>query len=79
MQPTEQPRRSMIYRLLLNHGAEFEACGDSSVAMRYPGDISETDQAATMGIADLSPLPRIGMPNEDTPLGKCVRGILYSC
>lgn len=57
----------MVYRLLLEHGAEFEVCGDASVAMCYPGNIGEADNAAALGIADLSPLPRVGLKGRDTP------------
>lgn len=66
--PHEQPRRSMIYRLLQESGAEFEAYGDTSVAMRYPGNAAEAECARRMGIADLSPLPRTGFKGKDTPV-----------
>ena len=75
MQPIEQPKRSMIYRLLLDHGAEFEAYSDSSIAMRYPGNISEAENAKSMGIADLSPLPRIGFKGKDTPVWLKQQGV----
>lgn len=57
----------MVYRMLLERGAEFEPCGASSVAVRYPGNIAELDSARTMAIADLSPLPRVGFKGRDTP------------
>lgn len=75
MQPTDQPRRSMIYRLLLENGAEFETCQDSAVAMRYPGNAAEAEQSQSMGIADLSPLPRIGFKGKDTPLWLKQQGV----
>ena len=67
IQPTDQPRRSMIYRVLLEHGAEFESYQDTAIAMRYPNNSSETEDAKKMAIADLSPLPRIGFKGKDTP------------
>lgn len=66
IQPTDQPRRSMIYRLLVKHGAEFESYQDTAIAIRYPNNSGETEDAKHMAIADLSPLPRIGFKGKDT-------------
>ena len=76
MQPIEQPKRSMIYRLLLEHGAEFEPYEDAAIAMRYSGNDAEIDDAKTMGIADLSPLPRVGFKGKDTPGWLTQQGVL---
>ena len=76
IEPTEQPRRSMVYRMLLDHGAEFEPHQDTAIAMRYPSNENELDNAKTMGIADLSPLPRVGFKGKDTPSWLLEQGVL---
>ena len=57
----------MLYRTLLEHGAEFETYRDTAIAMRYPNNSGETNNAKSMGIVELSPLPRIGFKGKDTP------------
>ncbi len=64
---TDFIRRSMIYRVLDSHEAVFEPIGESAVASHFGDVATETEQAKTMAIADLSPLPRIGFKGPDTP------------
>ena len=59
--PAEQPRRSPLYRALEAHGARFEALGGFAIAENYGREAAaETAQAGSLGLADLTPLPRIG-------------------
>ncbi len=55
-QPTDHKRRSFIYRQLESAGAEFASHADAAVANRFRNE----GDASTLGLADLSPLPRIG-------------------
>ena len=55
--PSRFPRRSFVYRQLLNAGAEFAEIGDAAVAVRYPG---RGGLASRLALADFSPLPRCG-------------------
>lgn len=66
-EPAQHPRRSMIYRILCEAGAEFEVLADAAVAMRYAGGGDEVALARRMGLADLSPLARTGFKGRDTP------------
>ena len=75
VQPTDQPRRSMIYRLLVEHGAEFESYQNTAIAMRYANNNGETENAKHMAITDLSPLPRIGFKGKDTPIWLQQQGV----
>ena len=54
-------RRSFVYRVLAGEGAAFEDIAGAAVATGF-GDEIETEIAAarSMGLADLSPLPRSG-------------------
>ncbi len=63
--PHNMPRRSMLYRVLLQHGAVFEHVGDGAIAAHY-GRPDELDTARSLGIADLSPLNRSGFKSRDT-------------
>ena len=59
--PAEEPRRSPLYRALEAHGARFEALGDFAVAQDMGREAAaEAAQAESLGLADLTPLPRIG-------------------
>ena len=59
--PAEQARRSPLYRALMAHGARFEPLGGYAVARDFGRDAAdEAAQAEALGLADLSPLPRIG-------------------
>ena len=59
--PTEQTRRSPLYRALAADGARFEPLGGYAVARDFGRDAAvKAAQAESMGLADLTPLPRIG-------------------
>ncbi len=61
MTPTEAQRRSFVYRKLVATGATFEEVNGYAAAMTCGADeAAETAQAKVLGIADLSPLRRIG-------------------
>jgi sarcosine oxidase subunit gamma len=57
--PQNARRRSFHYRDLLAAGARFRALSDATVAFSY-GGADEVDIARNLGLADLTPLPRIG-------------------
>ncbi len=65
--PTALPRRSFIYRALQQAGARFAAVNDAAIAVDFgrPAE-AEAAQARSMGIADLSVLPRIGFKGAGT-------------
>ncbi|MFQ5759379.1 MAG: sarcosine oxidase [Acidiferrobacterales bacterium] len=65
--PVQHLRRSMIYRVLTEAGAQFEVLADTAVAMRYADGGDEVALARRMGLADLSPLSRTGFKGRDTP------------
>ena len=59
--PAEERRRSPLYRALEAHGARFEALGDFAIAQDMRGEAAaEAAQAESLGLADLTPFPRIG-------------------
>ncbi len=59
--PAEQTRRSPLYRALAAHGARFEALGGFALAQDFGREAAaEAAQAESLGLADLTPLPRIG-------------------
>ena len=59
--PTERTRRSFLYRELESAGAEFEELNGAAAAMRYGGDAAtEAAQARSLGLSDISALPRTG-------------------
>ncbi len=59
--PAEERRRSPLYRALEAHGARFETLGDFAVAQDFGREAAaEVTQAGSLGLADLTPLPRIG-------------------
>ena len=59
--PAEQTRRSPLYRALAAHGARFEALGGFALAQDFGREAAaEAAQAEALGLADLTPLPRIG-------------------
>src|SRR5882724_304570 len=61
VEPHAQPRRSFVYRKLLDMGAHFAPINGGSVAMSFGDDVEdEARLARRLGIADLSPLPRTG-------------------
>lgn len=63
---TATQRRAFHYRDLEKAGATFKTVTDASVAWSY-GDDQKAEKAAatTLGIADLSPLPRTGYKGRD--------------
>ena len=59
--PAEERRRSPLYRALEAHGARFEALGGYAVASDFRrGAAADVAQAESLGLADLTPFPRIG-------------------
>ncbi len=59
--PAEEQRRSPLYRALEAHGARFEALGGYAVASDFGREAAaEAAQAEALGLADLTPFPRIG-------------------
>jgi sarcosine oxidase subunit gamma len=59
--PQDHSRRSFLYRELESAGAEFEEINGAAVAMRLGGDAAaEAAQARSLGLCDLSGLPRTG-------------------
>jgi len=61
LQPSERPRRSFLYRELESAGAEFEELNGAAAAMRIGDDAAaEAAQARSLGLCDLSALPRTG-------------------
>jgi len=65
--PTAFSRRSCIYRLLQQAGARFAPISDAAITVDFGKPIeAEAAQARTMGIADLSVLPRTGFKGVGT-------------
>ena len=59
--PAEESRRSPLYRALEAHGARFESLNGFAVATEFGRDTAaEAAQADSLGLADLTPLPRVG-------------------
>ena len=59
--PAEQTRRSPLYRALAARGARFEALGGFALAQDFGREAAaEAAQAESLGLADLTPFPRIG-------------------
>ena len=59
--PTDRLRRSPIYRVLQEAGAEFTDINGAAVAFEFAGAAGDEIAAARMmALADLSPLPRVG-------------------
>jgi len=59
--PQDHSRRSFLYRELESSGAEFEEINGTAMPMRFDGDAAaEALQARTLGLCDLSGLPRTG-------------------
>jgi sarcosine oxidase subunit gamma len=65
--PAAFARRSFIYRALQQAGARFAPVNDGAIAVDFgrPAE-AEAAQARTMGIADLSVLPRTGFKGAGT-------------
>lgn len=60
LRPTDRARRSFLYRTLETAGANFIEINGAAVAAGFGSAESEFEAAQGLGIADLSPLPRIG-------------------
>ena len=59
--PAEERRRSPLYRALEAHGARFEPLNGFALATDFGRDAAaEAAQAESLGLADLTPFPRIG-------------------
>jgi len=66
VRPTDFPIRSFHYRTLINDGARFHKVTDAAVALDYglkPDE--EAVHARRLGLADLSPLRRIGFKGRE--------------
>jgi sarcosine oxidase subunit gamma len=65
--PTALTRRSFVYRVLQQGGARFAAVNDAAIAVDFGRPLeAEAAQARSMGIADLSVLPRTGFKGAGT-------------
>ncbi len=62
--PTDAPRRSFVYRKLLDANATFDSLGDGAIATNLP-DV-DAEAVERMAVSDLSGLPRIGFKGRDT-------------
>lgn len=60
VEPTAFTRRSFVWRKLRDAGATFTEIAGAAVATGFAGDEDEGRVARRMGLADLSPLPRVG-------------------
>lgn len=58
--PGAMRRRSFIYRKLEAYGAQFAECNDAAVAISFCEETGEVAAGRELGLADLSPLCRIG-------------------
>ncbi len=59
--PNSVARRGFVYRSLAARGAEFIEISGGAIAAGFGGSVEEEVAAArSLGLADLSPLPRIG-------------------
>ncbi len=73
--PHDFPCRSFVYRKLLERNATFETVGDAAVARDYGDADGEGEAARRLGLADLSPLPRLGVKGAGTADWLAARGI----
>ncbi len=64
--PQDFACRSFVYRKLAERGASFEALGDFAVARDFGDPAAEAEAARRMGLADLSPLARLGVKGAGT-------------
>ncbi|MDX1424537.1 MAG: hypothetical protein R3322_15435 [Kiloniellales bacterium] len=58
--------RSYVYRKLLELNVNFETLGDAAVAWDFGDPAGEAEAARRLGLADLSPLPRLGVKGPGT-------------
>ncbi|MCB1882904.1 MAG: hypothetical protein KDG89_02735 [Geminicoccaceae bacterium] len=68
MRPQSFARRSPIHHALQAEGAVFAPLpgGDAAVAAHYDDPAAERAAAGRLALADLSPLPRMGLKGRDT-------------
>ena len=66
VQPTDFTRRSFVYRTLAEAGATFGAVNGTAAALDFGDPEGEAGIARRLGLADLSPLPRIGFKGAGT-------------
>lgn len=66
LQPSSLKKRSFLYRILQNAGANFAEVAGGAAASDFGNPSSELEAAKTMGLADLSPLPRTGFKGRGT-------------
>jgi sarcosine oxidase subunit gamma len=64
--PDDFLSRSFVYRKLVKRGANFETLGDAAVARDFGDPAGEAETARRLGLADLSPLPRLGVKGPGT-------------
>lgn len=76
LQPADYPRRSFVARQLVAAGAQFGETDGAAVALDYGDAAGETETARRMGLADLSPLPRIGFKGAGTAEWLAGQGIV---
>ena len=60
LKPLDHPRRSFLWRTLVDAGARFAEVNGAAAAMDFGAPKVEVTVARRMGLADLSPLPRTG-------------------
>lgn len=78
LHPTDRPRRSFVYRELLMAGAHFGEENGAAVAMDFGEPVREETTARRLGLADLSPLPRVGFKGQGTPEWLAAQGVAVS-
>jgi sarcosine oxidase subunit gamma len=66
VQASSYTRRSFVYRRLEAAGARFAGVAGAAVAMQFGDQYSEIQMSRSLGLADLSPLPRIGFKGAGT-------------
>ena len=64
--PTDFARRSPLHRVLTSAGAEWTPVAGGCIPMSF-GGADEASRARTLGLADLSVLPRIGFKGHGAP------------
>ncbi len=60
VRPAAFSRRGFVYRRLESAGARFAEIAAAAVAVRFGDASSEIETSRRLGLADLSPLPRVG-------------------
>ena len=58
--------RSFVYRKLLKQNANFDAMNGGALVRGFGDQASERETARRLGLADLSPLPRLGVKGAGT-------------